>query len=78
MLPPEATFKKVTRDLVEKADALAEMPCLGRVVREFGDDNVREISAYSYRILYEIKPGEDIVLLAVIHKRRDLTPDDVS
>jgi plasmid stabilization system protein ParE len=69
--------KKVTRELVDKADGLAELPRLGRVVSELGDDNVREIPAYSYRILYEIKPGDDIIVLAVIHKRRDLSPDEI-
>lgn len=69
--------KKVTRELVDKADALAELPRLGRVVPELGDESVREIPAYSYRILYEIKAGDTIVVLAVIHKRRDLSPDEV-
>lgn len=69
--------KKVTQELVEKTDALAELPRLGRVVPELGDENVREIPAYSYRILYEIEAGDDIVVLAVIHKRRDLSPDEV-
>jgi plasmid stabilization system protein ParE len=69
--------KKVTQELVEKTDALAELPRLGRIVPELGDDNVRETPAYSYRILYEIKPGDDIVVLAVIHKRRDLRPEEV-
>lgn len=64
--------KKVTQELVEKTGVLAELPRLGRVVPELGDDKVREIPAYSYRILYEIKPDNDIVVLAVIHKRRDL------
>jgi toxin ParE1/3/4 len=31
---------------------------------------------YSYRILYEIKPTH-IDVLAVIHKRRDLQPDEI-
>ena len=69
--------KKVTRELVDKADTLAELPRLGRVVPELGDDNVREIPAYSYRILYEIRPGDDTIVLAVIHKRRDLRPEEV-
>jgi hypothetical protein len=38
---------------------------------------LNSLSAYSYRILYEIKPGDAIVVLAVIHKRRDLSPDEV-
>lgn len=64
--------KKVTQELVEKTGVLAELPRLGRVVPELGDDNVRETLAYSYRILYEIRPGDDIVVLAAIHRRRDL------
>ena len=69
--------RKVARELVDKTDALAELPRLGRVVPELGDDNVREIPAYSYRILYEIRHDDAIVVLAVIHKRRDLNPDEV-
>jgi len=69
--------KQVTRELVDKADTLPELPRLGRVVPELGDEDVREIPAYSYRILYEIMAGDAIVVLAVIHKRRDLSPDEV-
>lgn len=68
--------KKVARELIDKADTLARLPRLGRVVPELNDANVREIPAYSYRILYEIAPDDDIVVLAVIHKRRDLDPVD--
>lgn len=63
---------KAIHDLVEKTDAL---PHLGRVVTELNDENVRELPLYSYRIIYETKP-DDIVVL-VIHKRRDLTPDEI-
>jgi toxin ParE1/3/4 len=69
--------KKVTQVIVEKTGVLTELPRLGRVVPELGDVNVREIPAYSYRILYEIESGDDINVLAVIHKRRDLSPDEV-
>jgi addiction module RelE/StbE family toxin len=69
--------KQVTRELVDKADTLPELPRLGRVVSELGDENVREIPDYSYRILYEIKAGDEIVVLALIHKRTDLSPDEV-
>jgi plasmid stabilization system protein ParE len=37
---------------------------------------VRELSLYSYRILYEIKSA-GIEVLAVIHKRRDLHPEEI-
>ena len=63
--------KKVTQDIVEKSETLSELPRIGRVVPELGDDSVREIPAYSYRILYEVT-SVDVVILAVIHKRRDL------
>jgi plasmid stabilization system protein ParE len=33
--------KQVTRELVDKADGLAELPRLGRVVLELGDENGR-------------------------------------
>jgi toxin ParE1/3/4 len=47
---------------------------VGYVVPALGDENIRELSLYFYRILYEIK-GKDIFVLAEIHKRRDLQPD---
>jgi len=68
--------KKVTQDLREKTDLLEELPRIGKVVAELGDDNVRELALYSYRILYEIS-DDDIVVLAVVHKRRDLAADEI-
>lgn len=47
---------------------------MGKVVPELGNEAIRELALYSYRILYEIKTP-DIVLLALIHKRRDFQPD---
>jgi plasmid stabilization system protein ParE len=37
---------------------------------------VRELSLYSYRILYEIKASH-IEILAVIHKRRNLQAKEI-
>ena len=37
---------------------------------------MRELSLYSYRILYEIKSSH-IEVLAVIHKRRDLQAQEI-
>ncbi|WP_018952784.1 type II toxin-antitoxin system RelE/ParE family toxin [Thioalkalivibrio sulfidiphilus] len=39
-----------------------------------GRSAFRELSLYSYRILYEIRDNE-VFVLAVIHKRRDLQPE---
>ena len=49
---------------------------LVRKVPELGEENVRELSLYSYRILYEIKTTH-IDILAVIHKRRDLQVGEI-
>lgn len=62
--------KKVTQDIAAKPDALDELPRMGKVVPELGIEAIRELSLYSYRIMYEIREP-DIVVLAVIHKRRD-------
>ena len=42
---------------------------MGRVVPEFGNEQVRERFIYSYRVLYEIEASQ-ISVLAVIHGRR--------
>jgi len=65
--------KKVTRDIVAKTDGLDELPRKGKMVPELGNEDIRELALYSYRILYEIK-ALDVVVLAVIHKRRDFQP----
>jgi len=65
--------KQVTQDMVAKTDVLNELPRIGKVIPELGDDKLRELSLYSYRILYEIK-AQDVFVLAVIHKRRELQP----
>lgn len=66
--------KKVTQDIVAQCDMLNELPRMGRVVPELGNESIRELSLYSYRILYEIKEP-DVFVLAVIHKRRELRPE---
>lgn len=41
---------------------------------------MREVPEFSWRILYEIRSDEKpahIEILAVIHKRRDLQPDEI-
>ena len=68
--------RMVAREMVEKTDVLGETPMLGKVVPEIRDENVRELHLYSYRILYEIK-GQNIEVLAVIHKRRDFKAEEI-
>lgn len=68
--------KRVVEELVSKSLTLDTLPHKGKMVAEVNEESVREISLYSYRILYEIK-ATYIDVLAVIHKRRDLQPDDI-
>jgi len=68
--------KKVTQDIREKTDVLDELPKMGKKVPEVDDEAVRELSLYSYRIIYEIK-SQGVFVLAVVHKRRDLKTGDI-
>jgi len=68
--------KKVTQDIREKTDVLDRLPKVGKKVPELNDEAVRELSLYSYRIIYEIK-SQSIFVLAVVHKRRDLKAGDI-
>jgi toxin ParE1/3/4 len=61
--------KKVVNDIIDRTNILEEYPMIGRKAPEIDDENIREIFAYSYRILYEIK--KKIYIIGIIHGRRD-------
>lgn len=67
---------RVTDDIVDKVEILLTAPRLGCMVPEIGEENVREIHLYSYRIIYEVMP-DMIYIHGVIHMRRDFKPDDL-
>lgn len=69
--------KRVSEELVQKTIGLDELPRKGRMVSELNEDVVRELGLYSYRIIYEIKSEHLIEVLAVIHKRRHVEPEDI-
>ncbi len=73
---PHTYARKVTQDIAAKPDVLDELPRMGKVVPELCNEAIRELAMYSYRILYEIREP-DVVVLAVIHKRRNLQPEMV-
>ena len=60
--------------IVTSTEKLERFPDIGRVVPEIGDDNVKELFVYSYRILYEITPDR-IEVLAIVHGKRDFPKD---
>lgn len=69
--------RRVSEELVQKTIGLDELPRKGHKVPELNEDAVRELSLYSYRIIYEIKPDHPIEVLAVIHKRRHVEPEEI-
>jgi toxin ParE1/3/4 len=64
------------QDITDKVDILLKTPRLGRKVPEIGEDTMREIGMYSYRIMYELI-GETIYIHGVVHKRRHFQPEDL-
>ena len=66
-----AYAKTVVRRIVGLTRNLARFPRAGRKVPEFNDDATRELVAYSYRIIYTIKPNQ-VLVAAVIHGKRNL------
>ena len=69
--------RKVAQEIREKAGILNELPSIGKQVQELDNPTIRELHIYSYRILYEVK-DKDSYVLAVIHKRRDFRPEDLT
>ncbi|MDH4161505.1 MAG: type II toxin-antitoxin system RelE/ParE family toxin [Nitrospirota bacterium] len=69
--------QRVTQDIVEKTEKLDRFPEIGRIVPELGEPNVHELIIAPYRIIYEIHP-EMIVVLAVIHGRRNLLAEEIA
>lgn len=69
--------KRVTEALVQKTIGLDALPRKGRKIPELNEDSIRELTLYSYRILYEIRSNKTIDILAVIHKRQHLEPETI-
>ena len=61
----------VVRRILGLVRTLEQFPRAGRKVPEFDDDNLRELIAYSYRIIYRVEEAE-VIVAAVIHGRRNL------
>jgi toxin ParE1/3/4 len=59
--------------VVKHVEKLAEFPRSGRMVPEYGKENLREFLYESYRIVYRIR-GSGIEVAAIVHGAR-LLPD---
>jgi len=61
----------VVRTIINQIKTLSRFPRSGRKVPEFDDEDLRELLAYSYRIIYRLQQ-EEIIIAAVIHGKRIL------
>jgi toxin ParE1/3/4 len=62
----------VVRKILASTRALANFPYSGRMVPEVEDENLREVFAYSYRVIYRVEQTT-IIVAAVIHGKRMLS-----
>lgn len=68
--------KTVTQALVNKTQQSLQHALIGKKVAEVDDDNLREISLFSWRILYYIQ-HDKVYVLTLVHKRRNLQAQDI-
>jgi toxin ParE1/3/4 len=70
-------FSRVRKDCCEEDTVkltrqFARFPQSGREVPEFQDPSLRELFAYSYRIIYKTET-EKVIIASVIHGKRNLS-----
>lgn len=58
--------RAVVIKILDVSRSIKKLPSRGRVVPEVGDDNIRELFVYSYRVIYRTQESE-ILIVAVIH-----------
>jgi plasmid stabilization system protein ParE len=66
----EKYAKIVVQRLFKAVDVLEKHPRIGRVVPEFGDENIRELINGNYRIVYTLKTQFQVDILTIHHSAR--------
>ncbi len=59
------------REIIEASRTLSNFAERGRLVPEFGRQDIRELFIKGYRLMYQIEESH-VVILGLIHGRRDL------
>lgn len=68
--------KKVATEIKRKADSLSGLPRLGKKIPELNNESIREVSSYSWRIIYHLRNNK-IYILTVVHKRQQLSDEEI-
>ena len=61
--------RAVVTKILDVSRSVKDFPLIGRIVPELENENIRERFVYSYRLIYQIKT-QQILIVAVIHGRR--------
>ena len=61
---------RVLELVLATAEGLSTLARRGRVVPEVGDSATREVFAFRYRVLYEVR-GDTVEIVAFLHGARD-------
>jgi toxin ParE1/3/4 len=63
--------RQVASEVLEAIEGVSRSPRSGPVVTEFNDPDIRQVRAYSYRVIYRVA-DEVVHVAAIVHGARDL------
>jgi addiction module RelE/StbE family toxin len=61
--------QSVVSKILGASRKIKDFPLIGRMVPELGDEKIRERFIYSYRLVYQIRQ-QNILIVAIIHGKR--------
>ena len=64
--------QRVVQKIYAIPEGLSWSPAKGRIVPEYGDSTLREITVFSWRVIYRLKEPGLIEIAAVVHGKRIL------
>ena len=62
--------KKIVNDIIDHAESLKLFPEMGPLLQDFPHLGLRQLSKYSYRIIYYFS-GDVVTVIAVVHGKRE-------
>jgi plasmid stabilization system protein ParE len=62
--------KRIVSLLYSTPEKLRWSPRKGEIVPELGDPNLREVTVYSWRLIYRIVDAHTLEVAAIVHGRR--------